>query len=296
MPMKTPLRELSGLFQPANLLLAGLTYSLGIAIARYLGISLDLVLLFVGGFFILCAIAVTGTLNSYFAPDYLFPKNIEDLQERNAILRLLFYCSIALLGICSIVFFYLILQQHIQPATLFLCAAFVLIALLISVPPVRLIDKGYGEIAQAVMIGGLPAIIAFMLQADSIHRMVGYFSFSILLLSLSYLLITEFPDYAIDLKYKHQSLLIRLTWQRAIPVHNIIMIGAYIFFVAAPLVGIPLSLSWAPLLTIPLAIYQIVILRNIELGLKPNWRVLRVNALAMVGLATYLLTFTFWIR
>ncbi len=294
--MKISIRDFLKLFHPASLLLAGLTYSLGIAVATYLGISLDRTLLLGGGLFVICAIAAAGSLNSYFSPEYLFPKNIENLQERNAALRFLFYSSIALLGICSVIVFYLIFQQLIQPATLFLCAAFILIALFISVPPVRLIDRGYGEIAQAVLIGGLPAIIAFMLQAQSIHRLVSYFSFPILLLSLSYLLVLEFPDYAIDLKHKHQSLLIRLTWQRAIPVHNILMIGAYVFFVAAPLVGIPLSLSWAPLLTIPLAIYQIIVLRNIELGLKPNWQILRINALAMVGLAIYLLSFTFWIR
>ncbi len=294
--MKTPFREIFGLIQPFNLLLAALTYSLGIAIARYLGISLDRILLFYGGLFVLSAIASASALNSYFAPDHVFPKNVENLQEKNALLRLLFYCSIALLGTCSIIVFYLILQRQIQPATLLLCAAFVLTALSISVPPVRLIDRGYGEIAQAVLIGGLPAIIAFMLQAVSIHRLVSYFSFPILLLTLSYLLVLEFPDYASDLKYNHQSLLMRLTWQRAIPIHNILMISAYIFFFAAPLVGIPLSLFWAPLLTIPIAIYQIIVLRNIELGLKPNWRILRVNALAMVGLATYLLSFTFWIR
>jgi 1,4-dihydroxy-2-naphthoate octaprenyltransferase len=294
--MKTPFREILGLFQPFNIFLAVLTYSLGIAIARYLGILLDQILLIGGGLFILGVIAAAGALSSYFAPDYVFPKNAENMQEKNAILRLLFYSSMALLGICSLFVVYLILQGQIQPATLLLCAAFVLVALSISVPPVRLIDRGYGEIAEAVLIGGLPAILAFMLQEGNIHRLVSYFSFPILLLTLSYLLVLEFPDYAIDLKYKHQSFLIRLTWQRAIPVHNILMISAYIFFVAAPFVGIPLSLSWAPLLTLPIAIYQIIVLRNIELGLKPNWRILRVNALAMVGLASYLLSFTFWIR
>ena len=294
--MRIPIRKLFGLFQPVNLLLAGLTYSLGIAIATYLGISLDRTLLFSGGLLVICAMAATGSLNSYFSPDYLYPKNIENPQERNAALRFLFYSSIALLGICSIIVFYLILRHVIQPATLFLYAAFILIALFISVPPIRLIDRGYGEMAQAILIGGLPAIIAFMLQAESIHRLVSYFSFPILLLSLSYLLALEFPDYATDLKHKRQSLLIRLTWQRAIPVYNILMIGAYAFFVAAPLVGIPLSLSWAPLLTFPIAIYQIIVLRNIELGMKPNWQILRINSLAMVGLTIYLLSFTFWIR
>lgn len=294
--MKTPFREILGLFQPLNLILAVLTYSLGIAIARYLGISLDRMILFGGGLFVLSAIAAAGALNSYFAPNFVFPNNLENQQEKNAILRLLFYSSIALLGICSTIGFYLILQQQIQLATLILCAVFVIIALSIAVPPVRLNDRGYGEIAEAVLIGGLPAIIAFMLQEGNIHRLVSYFSFPILLLTLAYKLVLEFPNYAIDLKYKQQSLLIRLTWQRAIPVHNIIMISAYIFFLAAPLVGIPLGLSWAPLLTFPIAIYQIIVLRNIELGLKPNWRILSVNALSMVGLATYLLSFTFWIR
>jgi 1,4-dihydroxy-2-naphthoate octaprenyltransferase len=294
--MKTPFRDVLGLFQPLNLLLAELTYSLGIAVARYLGISIDKLLVLIGGIFVLSAMAAAGSLHAYFAPEYLYPKNIEDVQERNAVLRFLFYCSIILLGICSLIVFYLILQQQFQPATAMLSAAYVLIALFTSVPPIRLSDRGYGEIAQAVLIGGLPAIFAFMLQTGNFHRLVGYFSFPILLLSLSYFLACEFSDFAVDLKHKHQSLLVRLTWQRAIPVHDSLVICAYIFFIAAPLVGIPLSLSWAPLLTLPIAIYQIIVLRNIELGLKPNWRILRVNALAMVGLVTYLLAFTFWIR
>jgi 1,4-dihydroxy-2-naphthoate octaprenyltransferase len=294
--MKNNFRDVIGLFQPLQLLLAGLAYSLGFNIARYLGITLDRIVLFGGGLFVLFAIAASSALNAYFAPQYLFPKNIEDKQERNIVLRFLFFSSIGLLGVCSVIVFYLVLRKQLHLEIFFLFAVFALIALGISIPPIRLSGRGFGEIAQAVLIGGLPGMIAFVLQAGSIHRLVSYLSFPILLLSLSYLLGLEFPDYATDLKYNHQSLLMRLTWQRAIPIHNIIVISAYVFFIAAPLVGIPLSLSWAPLLTLPLAIYQIIILRNIELGLKPDWRILKVNALAMVGLATYLLSFTFWIR
>ena len=43
-------------------------------------------------------------------------------------------------------------------------------------------------------------------------------------------------------------------------------------------------------------ILQIILLRHISLGGKPNWTLLTATALAVFGLTTYFLTLTFWIR
>ena len=57
-----------------------------------------------------------------------------------------------------------------------------------------------------------------------------------------------------------------------------------------------LSLIWPAFLTFPFALFQIFQLRNIANGTKPNWTLLNVTALAVFGLTTYFLAFTFWIR
>jgi len=60
--------------------------------------------------------------------------------------------------------------------------------------------------------------------------------------------------------------------------------------------GLTLSLIWPAFLTLPFAIYQIFQLRNITLGLPPNWTVLNITAFTVFGLTVYFLALTFWIR
>ena len=172
----------------------------------------------------------------------------------------------------------------------------IVLSLAIAIPPLRLEDQGYGELAMAILITGLALLVGFVLISGNFYRMVNYFSFPLTFLVFVYFLVLDFPTYGEDLLHQRRTLLIRLTWQRAISVHNTILVVSYFMFLAAPLLGIPFNFVWPVLLTLPLAVYQIIMLRNISLGMKPNWRILTVNATALSGLAVYLLMFTFWIR
>ena len=294
--MKTPFKDFLTLYRPFNLLLTGLAYALGVSMAKYLGIPLRPDILFEGALFVLLIVAVSSALNAYFSPEYIFPKTIEDQQERNLLLRLLFISVLVMLGICAMIVFLLIRSGSIVPTALFFIIICTIIALSVSIPPARLADKGFGEFAEAILVSGLPIIIAFILQAHQVHRMVGYFSFPITLLSLVFFLVMDFPRYGTDQKYGRQSLLLRLSWQRGITIHNYLLVVVFMLLAAAPFFGIPLGVCWPPLLTLPLAIYQILMLRNISIGMAPNWNVLRVNGSALIGLAIYLLAFTFWMQ
>jgi hypothetical protein len=87
-----------------------------------------------------------------------------------------------------------------------------------------------------------------------------------------------------------------LSWERAVPFHNSLIVTAYVLFFAPTLLGISLSLIWPAFLTLPFAIFQIVQLRAIALGNRPNWPLLTATALAVFGLTAYFLTLTFWLR
>ena len=49
-------------------------------------------------------------------------------------------------------------------------------------------------------------------------------------------------------------------------------------------------------MTLPLAAYQIFMLRRIADGATPIWMAFIVNATAILGLTLYLVTLTFWLR
>jgi 1,4-dihydroxy-2-naphthoate octaprenyltransferase len=115
-------------------------------------------------------------------------------------------------------------------------------------------------------------------------------------LAFSYFLVRDFQSFAEDQKFGRVTFLTRLGWERVVPLHHIFLLFAYIFFLVISAFGLALSLLWPAFLTLPFALYQILQLRNIALGLPPNWTILNATALAVFGLTTYFLTLTFWIR
>jgi 1,4-dihydroxy-2-naphthoate octaprenyltransferase len=294
--MKSPLRLLLNVIKPINLLLACLAYLLGVSIAKYLGITLNSIASVMGGCLIICILSASYLLNMYFSKAYQYPSAVEMPKDRDTFRRLLFYTAIGFLAISAVTAFYLIASGLVHLPALLLLVIYLVISLVFAIPPIRLVDRGFGELSLALLIAGLPELIAFSLQGMNIHRLVIYLSFPLVFLALAYLLVLDFPPYSADQKFGNQTLLVRLTWERAVPVHNVFLTTTYLIFAAAPLFGIPYNLIWAPLLTLPLAIYQIVILRNITLGLKPSWSILTLNATALIGLTIYLLMFTFWLR
>jgi 1,4-dihydroxy-2-naphthoate octaprenyltransferase len=281
--------------QPLNLLFVGLSYFLGISAVRYLGISLDTSIMLGGLVLLFAALLTSSILFVFFAPASRQREIIGEGLDILATLRILFYSSLFLLMLSGLIAFWLISASKFSLPSILYIVAYFLLALAISVPPFRLEDKGFGELVRAMLITGFSVLVAFSLQANTVHRMVAYISIPLVTLALASFLTMDFPAYAADQLSGRQSMLVRLTWERAIPVHNALIIFTYLFFLAASYFGIPFRVIWPVLLTVPLAIYQAVMLRNIALGLKPNWRILTINAKALIGIALYLLLFTFWI-
>jgi 1,4-dihydroxy-2-naphthoate octaprenyltransferase len=169
-------------------------------------------------------------------------------------------------------------------------------ALLYAIPPFRLINRGFGEPVLAILLAYLIPSIGFLLQTVSYHRFLAILVFPLTALALATFIAFDFPSYARDRKYARGTLLVRIGWERAVPVHNILIVLAYLLLLFAPLFGISLALIWPGLLTAPFAIFQIFTLRQITLGGKPVWNMLTVTAIAIFALTAYFLTLTFWLR
>ena len=112
-------------------------------------------------------------------------------------------------------------------------------------------------------------------------------------LAFAYFIILNFPAFASDQKYERGTLLRRLGWERAVQLHHSLVLVGYLLFAAASLSGFSFALLWPAFLTFPFAIFQIILLRNIALGGRPNWILLTSTALSVFGLTAYFLTLTF---
>ena len=283
------------LIHPVHLLLAALTYTFGASIADYLGINFR-----AGPFWLGLLGVVIAQLTMSLLPE-IFRLDIEPLDEnetrakRQILRNNILYVSVASLGTLVLIFYSLFVSSQLPRTSFLFPAVSLMIILVYAIPPLRLINRGFGEILLAVHIAYIIPTIAFVFQSGATHIFLAL-TIPITFLALAYFIVMNFQTFATDQKFRRVTFLTRLGWERVVPLHHIFVLLAYIFFLAMPTFGLTLSLLWPAFLTFPFALYQIFQLRNISLGLPPNWTLLNATALAVFGLTTYFLTLTFWLR
>jgi 1,4-dihydroxy-2-naphthoate octaprenyltransferase len=290
------LLNLLRLSRPLNIIFAVLTYVLGAGIARYLGITHNLVVFWLGLGGISLAQFSMGLLAEAHRPVQQPSDNDEHRAERVNLRNEALIVSVSALAAIAVIAILLVLQGALSPVVMLFSGLSLVAVLVYAVPPLRLVDAGLGEFTLAVHIAMIAPALGFILQAGEYHRLVAIISFPLTLLALAYFLILDFPTFAVDEKFDRRTLLRGMGWQRAVPLHHGLILGAYALLASALFFGLAWGLVWPALLTLPFAILQIFWLQNISQGAKPIWSLLTVNALAVFGLTAYLLTFAFWLR
>jgi 1,4-dihydroxy-2-naphthoate octaprenyltransferase len=284
------------LSRPLHLLLAALTYFLGAGIANYLGKPFVPVSFWLGLAGIVLAQASMGLLAEVFRPANEPIVENETRKERLLLRNNALFVSIAFLSVMAVVAYILINNDHLSLSSFLFFLLFVFIILAYAIPPFRLLNRGFGEFLLAAQIAYIVPSIGFLLQSDEYHRLLPALSVPLTTLALAYFLVLDFPSYAGDQKYQRLTMLRLLSWERAVPLHHSLIVAAYALFFAATFLGISFRTLWPIYLSLPFAVFQIIQLRAIALGNRPNWKLLSTNALAVFGLTAYFLTLTFWLR
>lgn len=284
------------LARPLWLLLAALTYVLGAAIARYLGHPLALVVFWLGLVGTLLAQASMNLLVEVFRP--LNEPMVEDETpaDRKAVHDAALYISIASLAAAAFIAVLLFEEGSLKPPALLFLGISLVVLVLYSVPPARLVDRGLGELLLAVQLAYVIPSIGFLLAAGDYHRLLNIVIIPLAFLAFAAFLALDFPSYMDDLKYARHTLLMHIGWERAVPLHHGLIIAGYALFACAPLLGFSYSLLWPAFLTLPFATLQILWLRNIALGARPIWTVVTANAVSIFGLTAYFVMIAFWLR
>ncbi len=282
------------LSRPLHLLLAALTYTLGASIPAYLGKPLQPAVFALGLAGVLLAQLSMSLLAEVFRPHNEPLIKDETPKQKETLRNNLLYISIASLTVNAVIAFLLYTNQQLTISALYFLLFSLLLVLAYAVPPIRLLNRGFGELSLAAHIAYITPSIGFILQAKENHRLLIFIIVPLTALALAYFLVLNFTSFIEDQKYQRGTFLRSLTWERAVPLHHSLIALAYLIFAIAPLLGF--SILRSAFFTLPFAILQILLLRHISLGGKPNWTLLTATALAVFGLTTYFLTLTFWIR
>lgn len=284
------------LSRPLLLLLSALTYLLGASISVYLGKSLQLLSFFLGLGGILLTQLSMNLLAEAFRPHNEPLVENETPAKKESLRNNLLYVSYGSLAMAAVFVFLLYTSGDLQLSTFYFLLFSLTLVILYAIPPFRLLNRGFGELALAAHMAYVIPSIGFLLQAKENHRLLIIVAIPLTALTLAYFLILNFTSFPSDQKYQRATLLRRLGWESAVPLHHSLIVFAYVIFLCAPIFGYSFLLIWPAFLTLPFAILQIVLLRHISIGGKPNWTFLTTNALAVFGLTTYFLTLTFWLR
>jgi 1,4-dihydroxy-2-naphthoate octaprenyltransferase len=282
--------------RPLHILLASLTYILGLGVANYLAIELRLGAAWLGIAWLVPVQLASALLLDVFRPSHEPIQDEETPRTRLALRARLLGTAAVLLASAAIVMLLMFRADILSFPAVFFQILSVGLGLAYSVPPLRLVYTGFGELVLAVLLVSLPASLAFSLQAGQYHRLVGFITLPLVLLLLGGLLAADFPSFAADQKYQRRTMLVRIGWERAVPLMHLAILSGYGLLAAAPLFGIALRLVWPGFLTIPFALLQLLLIRNVSLGGRPNWALLNASSIAVVALSIYLLTLSFWIR
>lgn len=284
------------LSRPLYLLVAALTYCLGVAVSGYLGNRLIPIPFWLGLVAVMLTQATMFILAEVFRSpaDPILPD--ETLSARRSLRSSLLYAAaLSLAALALIAFAIRNSGQLSQLALLFLFISLAAI-LLYGVTPFRLADRGFGEVLLAIQLAYVAPGIGYTLQTGEYHRLLAMVVFPLTALALACLIALNFPTYAQDRKFNRGTILVRIGWERAVPLHHILIAAAYLILLAAPFFGISLALLWPAFLTLPFAFLQIISLRSIALGGRPIWSMLRVTAASVFALTAYFMTLTFWLR
>ena len=289
------MKNLLRLSRPIHLLLAALTYFLGASIANYLGKPFRSDSFWLGLIAVLLAQASMSLLAEVFRPENEAIIEGESRRDRLMLRNNSLYVSVAALTANAVIAFILYSNHRFSVATFFFLFLSLTLVLTYAIPPFRFVNRGFGEFVLAVHIAYVIPSIGYILQSDATHRFL-LISIPLTFLALAYFIVMNFPAFASDSKYERNTLLTRLGWERAVPLHHLFVLLAYLFFAASPAFGLSLSLIWPAFLTLPFALFQIFQLRNLALGAPTNWMLLTVTALSVFGLTAYFLSLTFWLR
>jgi len=279
-----------------------IVYTLGAGIAHYLGSNIDWGVYLIGQMWITLLQLSTQYFNEYFnyLADQVNPNRTFLTGGSGALGPGKLSRSTALIsGLTCLAFLAsltVILVNRVNPPLevyLIMGIAF-LGAFFYSVPPVRLESSGYGELTTSVIVGILVPALAFLLQGKELNRLLAMTSFPLVAMHLAMFLALEMPDYATDQKFKKNTFTVRVGWQTAMTIHNVMILTAFLLLVLARSFGYPWFAMVAGLLPLPLGIFQIFQMRSIGNGAKPNWKALTIGSVALFVLMAYLLALAFW--
>jgi 1,4-dihydroxy-2-naphthoate octaprenyltransferase len=291
------------LSRPLFLLGGVLLYALGALIARYQGSAIDLGLYWSGQLSITALQLMTHYLNDYWdvEADRLnhsrtpFSGGSGVLVRGELPRKTAFTAAMVCLAVAATMASRLIFTYAVPPSVWIILLLGFVGAYFYSSPPLTLSSTGYGELTTSIVVAGLVPALGHVAQTRQPSFLVLLVTAPLVALHLAMLLAFEFPDLLSDEAAGKRTLLVRVGRRTGARLHNTLLLLALSLAGAATCIGLPAPVALAVVLTSPLALLQISLVRRLQRGDPVSFARLTFLGLLLFVLAASFTAFSFWV-
>ncbi len=173
------------------------------------------------------------------------------------------FISVALAGLIG-----LILQFGLKtgPYTILLGSLGVFPGFFYSTRPVRLVERGIGEILIGFCYGWLPIATAYYIQTGYIHSIIHWIGLPIGFTIFNVVLLNEFPDYRADKAVGKRNLLVRAGMKGGSALYSLASVLAWVSMLLSIRLGVPAKALYvySPVMALSAVLTLMVLFRRYE--------------------------------
>lgn len=189
----------------------------------------------------------------------------------------------------------LILQFHFKtgPYTMLLGCLGALPGFFYSTPPIRLVERGFGELFIWLCYGWLPVAAAFYIQTGYIEFNIFWISLPVGLTIFNVIFLNEFLDYPADFATGKKNLLVRLGKKDSVLLYIILSILAVIIMIFTVIFLVPVKALYLYIPVVILSLFIIIMMLKEKYEDMKTLEILAgLNILVNLGTtASYILAF-----
>ena len=162
-------------------------------------------------------------------------------------------------------------------------------AMLLGMPRIKLVNSGFAELIQSMLIFGLLPVYAYLVICNEFHLIIILMSMPMALFYMAYHLVYSLAHFSEDQKNRRLNLLQKIGWKQGMFFHNIFILLGFVIYACIPLFDFSTKIFLNPLIVLPIGLVLIFMLYRIEHGKKPEWGSLIFLEKILIAMVFYFL-------
>lgn len=275
MDLKNVLKSIN----PVRTLTLLMTYALGAGLVQYVDSIRDVTVMIGGGVFLLMVLLALDYLRSLPALSKFNQNHVNAEPKQYRFYRLA-------VGLIAALFLTVAIALYIGwlvSGVLWQGMNLIMIVVVVSggfyyMTSARLKLMPYQLLVEALLVVVIPPAMGFFLQSQTAHPFLTPVVLGLIPLYLAYRLLEMLKSFYEDQQQGRRTLVVAIGWERAMVLHNVLILLGYVILALVTLLGFPWRLLWPVFLTLPIGLLEIWLMERTRQGRKPLWRVMRIAA------------------